>query len=371
MNSKEVPPESSNSARRRRNNNNNAAANIRTVNRDFMNMFADLGLRDRRPGPPPGVASHHSNRVSNRNPRAPLPMAAPVMPSFPIVRPPITGFRYGEMREPWGRLRPTSHHNDMPPLVRPSLPALLPDIRSNLFAPNFQPWGDVEGRDPFARDDDVSYGSLPSLVTRVDSSDEESSDDEENEVMTYGSLPSLVTRSDSSDDEDDCSLPSLRSRPDSSDEEDSLPPLLHPLHRRRINHTSNVGRLAVDIRGIPPLDQREDSSDSDDDDDDDGDSDDDDDSDCSSDDSEESDGETYWEAAELEMETSVNYFDNEAMIDNGLGISSSQRRINRFSGSSTVRRNLSRVRCRCLARVSNNQAWIKLRDNMRVGRTVQ
>jgi hypothetical protein len=73
----------------------------------------------------------------------------------------------------------------------------------------------------------------------------------------------------------------------------------------------------------------------------------------------------------LEMETSENYFDYEAMIDNGLGISSSQRRMNRFSGSSSVRRSLSRVRCRCLARVSNTQAWIKLRDNMRVGRTVQ
>ena len=226
----------------------------------------------------------------------------------------------------------------------------------------------VEGT---ANDDDASFGSLPALVQRVDSSDEESSDDEENEVMTYGSLPSLVTRSDSSDDEeDDCSLPSLITR-NSSDEEDSLPPLL----RRRIHTAGNVGRLSGDIRGIPPLFQsrvsllqRRDNSDSDD-------NDSDDNSDSSSDDSDESDGETYWEAAELEMETSNNHFDNEViLIDNGSGISSSQRRVNRFSGSSSVRRNLSRVRCRCLARVSNAQAWTTLRDNMnnmRVRRTVQ
>jgi hypothetical protein len=274
-----------------------------------------------------------------------------------VVRSPITGFRYGEIREPWGRLRPPSATVDMTP---PALLPTLPDIRSNLFAHNLPPRSDASEGVP-ALDDDVSFGSLPSLVQRVDSSDEESSDDEENEVMTHDSLPSLVTRSDSSDDEDDCSLPSLLSRPDSTDEEDSLPPLL----RRRIHHTpGNVGRLSVGIRGIPPLMQRDDSSDSDD-----GESDDDD-SDSSSDDSE-SDGETYWEAAELEMETSENYFDNGAVIDNGLGISSSQRRINRFSTPSSVRRNLSRVRCRCLARVSNTQAWIKLRDNMRVGRTVQ
>ncbi|KAK1744297.1 hypothetical protein QTG54_004830 [Skeletonema marinoi] len=364
MNSKEVPPESSTSGRRSRRNNDDdaAAANAarRTVNRDFMNMFANLDLNLGSSHRVAAVSNHHDNRIYEGNHRTPRPVTAmPQMPVFSTVRAPIM---YGEIREPWGNLRPPSATVDM-------TPPTLPDIRS-LFAPILAPQREpVEGT---ANDDDASFGSLPALVQRVDSSDEESSDDEENEVMTYGSLPSLVTRSDSSDDEeDDCSLPSLITR-NSSDEEDSLPPLL----RRRIHQTTgNVGRLSGDIRGIPPLFQRRisllqrrDNSDSDD-------NDSDDNSDCSSEDSDESDGETYWEAAELEMETSNNHFDNEAiLIDNGTGISSSQRRVDRFSGSSSVRRNLSRVRCRCLARVSNAQAWTTLRDNMnnmRVRRTVQ
>ena len=337
MNSKEIPAESRSSRR-----SNNAAAtanNIRAVNRDFLNMFADLELRHRRdvgvrPPIPISYATAASNRrdISSQIPRAPQPMTAPLLPAFPIMR---AGFR-----EPWGRLRP--------PSMTPPTPT--------------SPHREVGNPDPA---DDISYGSLPSLVTRADSSDEESSEDEEEarEVMSFGSLPSLVTRSDSSDEEeeDDCSssLPSLLSRPDSSDDEDSAFGSLPPLLRRRIRHVPGSAG------SIPPLVRRRDSSD----DDSDGESDDDD-SDCS-DDSSASSGETYCEAAELEMETSEYYFDNEAVIDNGVGITRSQRRINRLSGPSSIRRQLSRVRCRCLARVTNTDAWIKLRDTMSVGRTVQ
>lgn len=328
MNSKEVPPESSSTSgrRTRRNNNNHATAypanyqrrivSEPTSHRDFMNMFADLDLT--------------LDRVTDGNRRTPEPTTA--IPEMPVsdMTPPTLNMRDLFTPRGFGFMSPQNAGNP------------------------------VEGADV---DDDASFGSLPALVQRVDSSDEESSDDEENEVMSYDSLPSLVTRSDSSDEEDDCTLPSLVS----GVEEDSLPPLL----RRRNNNTlENVGRLHGELQAIPgllhrrvTLFQRRDESESDDDSDDD--------SNCSSDDSSESDGETYWEAAELEMETSNNRFDNEAIIDNRSGISSSQRRVNRFSGSSSVRRNLSRVRCRCLARVSNTQAWITLRDNMRVRGTVQ
>ena len=373
MNSKEVPPASSTNVRRsRRNNNNNndAAAPVDTArinNRDVVNMFADLRLSIDRLE----VSTHRSPipSVSNQTIRDDIPEAT----DLPTLRTPR--YEYGEMREPrWADVA-----NMTPPTT---------DIGRLSFAPNLNP---VEGADI---DDDASFGSLPALVQRDDSSDDDSSDedsdssdddsdssdedsdssdDEENEVMTYGSLPSLVTRSDSSsddEDEDDCSLPSLVSHSPSG-EGNSLLPLLG-LGRETHHTLDNVGRLYGDIRGIPLLLQRRhlllrrrDGSDSDNDSDGD-------DSNYSSDDSTESDGETYWEAVELEMETSNNHFDNEAIIDNNDSvISSSQRRVNRFSGSSTVRRNLSRVRCRCLARVSNTQAWIALRDNMRVRRAVQ
>lgn len=342
MNSKEVPPESSSTSARRSRRNNDVVAQMDTarMNRDFMNMFADLHLSLDRLGasrlrsPIPDVSSNRTMRA--------------VLPEIPDVRTTLITPRYSEMRA-------------------------TPDIGSLLFAPNLPPMRDpVEGT---GNDDDASFGSLPALIPRGDSSDddssiddssdEDSSDDEENEVMSYGSLPSLVTRSDSSDDEDDCSLPSLVSNAPSG-EGTSFSLLL----TRQNHHTvdSVVGRMFGDILGTPflrhPLLQRRESSDSD--------NDSDDDSNYSSDDSDESDGETYWEAVELEMETSNNHFDNEAIIDiNDSGVSSSQRRVNRFSGSSSVRRNLSRVRCRCLARVSNTQAWIALRDNVRVRRTVQ
>mmetsp|Transcript_22139 Transcript_22139/g.31640 ORF Transcript_22139/g.31640 Transcript_22139/m.31640 type:complete len:343 (-) Transcript_22139:224-1252(-) len=342
MNSKEVPPESSSTNARRSRRNNDAAAQSDTarINRDFMNMFADLRLIDRL------EASRHLSAIASvpsQTMRAALTETPDVPTPVDIMTPPSLLF--------------APRRRDLPPMRDP-----------------------VEGTDI---DDNASFGSLPALVQRgdssdddssvddssiEDSSDEDSSDDEENEVMTYGSLPSLVTRSDSSDDEDDCSLPSLVSRSPSG-EGTSFSPLL----TRQNHHTVDnvVGRQFGGIRGIPlllqsrhPLLRRRDSSDSD--------NGSDDDSNYSSDDSAETDGETYWEAVELEMETSNNHFDNEAIIDvNDSGVSSSQRRVNRFSGSSSVRRNFSRVRCRCLARVSNTQAWIALRDNMRVRRTVQ
>lgn len=336
-----------------------------------MNMFADMRLIDR------FEASRHRSAMASVPSSQTMRAALPETPDVPNLRTP----RYGEMREPVDIPTPTP-------------------IRSLLFAPNLPPMRDpVEGTDI---DDNASFGSLPALIPRGDSSDddssvddssdddssdEECSGDEENEVMSYGSLPSLVTRSDSSDDDDDCSLPSLVSH-SPSDEGTSFSTLLarrnhHTvgnagtsfssfLARQNIHHTVGyAGRQFGDVQGIPsllhsrhPLLQRRDSSDND--------NDSDDVSNYSSADSAESDGETYWEAVELEMETSNNHFDNEAIIDvNDSDVSSSQRRVNRFSGSSSVRRNLSRARCRCLARVSNTQAWITLRDNSRVRRTVQ
>lgn len=336
---KEIPPESSStSSRRNRRHASAPSANFgRRVNqqpsyRDFLNMFADLDLA--------------RDRVTDETHRTFEPAIA--IPEMPVLPP-----RADSRGETAGRIR----------AVADMMPPTLPLHRF------MSPLNNTAGNpvEEAAVDDDASFGSLPALIPRVDSSDEDSLGDEE----SYGSLPSLVTRSDSSDDDDDdddCTLPSLISQDD--DEEDSLPPLL----RRRNNHTlENVGRLYGElraIRGVPPLLQRrlslfQRSGDSDSDDDSD------DDSNCSSDDSSESDGETYWEAAELEMETSNNRFDNEAIVDDGSSMSISQRRVNRFSGSSSVRRNLSRVRCRCLARVTNAQAWITLRDNMRVRRTVQ
>ena len=328
MNSKETPaerPTTSRVNRRSRSNNNND--NDSRVNHDFMSMFAQMELRHRLELSPP---LHMSSRI----PRASSPITT-TTPRFPVVRAPFTGF----LRE---SLRPT--------LYRPTSAV---DV-----TPRTTPPEDAGNSGPA---DDVSYGSLPSLVTRPDSTDDESEDDEAEEVMSYGSLPSLAPRVDSSDeedddddDDDDSSLPSLLSRSDSSDDEDSsvgsFPPLLR---RRRFNAVS-----------IPPMARRGDSTDSDDDSDDD--------SDCSSDDSSASDGQTYCEATEIERETSEYYFDNEAVIDRGpLSITRSQRRINRLSGPTSIRRNLSRVRCRCLARMTNNDAWIKLRDTMSMGRAVQ
>ena len=337
MNSKDISPEISTRNSRRSNINDAAAVNnIRAINRDFMNMFADFDLRDRRSNVP--LMSRPGRDEFSGIPRASLHiMTAPVLPAFPIIRAPLTGFRFGEMHGPWGRLR------------QPSAP--IPT----------SPEGD-EGDSPDL-DDIISRWSLPPLDTRDDSSvsDEEISDDEEWEVMSYGSLPSLVTRSDSSDDEDDCSLPALQIRPDSSDDEDSIFGSRLRLTRRRM--TGNAGG----DDSIPPAERRADSSNSEDDSDDESE----DESDSSSDESSASSDETYWEATELEMETSEYYFDNEAVIDTGSDISMSQRRINRLYGPSSIRRNLSRVRCRCLARVSNAQAWIKLRDTVRVGRAVQ
>ncbi len=328
MNSKEIPaerPTTSRVNRRSRSNNNNDAAtsNNSRVNHDFMNMFAQMELRHRLEMSPP---LHMPSRI----PRASSPITT-TTPRFPVVRAPFTGFLRESLRQPlWHR--PTSAVDVTPSTTPPE---------------------DAGNSGPA---DDVSYGSLPSLVTRPDSTDDESEDDEAGEVMSYGSLPSLATRVDSSDeeDDDDSSLPSLLSRSDSSDDEDSsvgsFPPLLR---RRRINAVS-----------IPPMARRGDSTDSDDDSDGD--------SDCSSDDSSASDGQTYCEATEIERETSEYYFDNEVVIDRGpSGITRSQRRINRLSGPTSIRRNLSRVRCRCLARMTNNDAWIKLRDTMSVGRAVQ
>jgi len=327
MNSKEIPaerPTTSRVNRRSRSNNNNNDNNGR-VNHDFMNMFAQMELRHRLEMSPP-------MHISSQIPRASSPITT-TTPRFPVMRPYFTGF----LRESIGQhnhIRPTSSAVDVTPRTPPE---------------------DAGNSGPA---DDVSYGSLPSLVTRPDSTDDESEDDEAEEVMSYGSLPSLATRVDSSDeeDDDDSSLPSLLSRSDSSDDEDSsvgsFPPLLR---RRRIN------AAAV---SIPPMARRGDSTDSDDDSDGD--------SDCSSDDSSASDGQTYCEATEIERETSEYYFDNEVVIDRGpSGITRSQRRINRLSGPTSIRRNLSRVRCRCLARMTNNDAWIKLRDTMSVGRAVQ
>lgn len=331
MNSKEIPAErpTNRGNRRSRSNNNNDAAtsnNSRAVNHDhdFMNMFAQMELRHRLEMSPP-------MHISSRIPRASSPITT-TTPRFPVLRAPFTGFLRESFRPTY--YRPTS-------------------------AADWTPRTPPEDAGNSGPADDVSYGSLPSLVTRPDSTDDESEDDEAGEVMSYGSLPSLAARVDSSDEEDDddsddSSLPSLLSRSDSSDDDDStvgsFPPLLR---RRRINAVS-----------IPPMARRGDSTDSDDDSDGD--------SDCSSDDSSASDGQTYCEATEIERETSEYYFDNEVVIDRGpSGITRSQRRINRLSGPTSIRRNLSRVRCRCLARMTNNDAWIKLRDTMSVGRAVQ
>lgn len=325
MNSKEIPaerPTTSRGNRRSRSNNNNDSATS-NINHDFMSMFAQMELRHRLELSPP---LHMSSRI--HRPSSPITTTTP---RFPVMRAPFTGFLRESLRQPlWHR------------------PNSAVDV-----TPHTTPPEDESNSGPA---DDVSYGSLPSLVTRPDSTDDESEDDEAGDVMSYGSLPSLATRVDSSDeedDDDDSSLPSLLSRSDSSDDEDStvgsFPPLLR---RRRFNAVS-----------IPPMARRGDSTDSDDDSD--GDSD-------SSDDSSASDGETYCEATEIERETSEYYFDNEVVIDRGpSSITRSQRRINRLSGPTSIRRNLSRVRCRCLARMTNNDAWIKLRDTMSVGRAVQ